>query len=314
MDLLSAVISSLKPDIYIAPSIDIGGDWAIQFPAGLGVKLDVVLQGSCWIQIEGEAHPHRLRLGDCFLLTSGRPFLAGSDLTLAPVDASAIFTDGCDAVVRHQGGGDVFLAGARFTFLGHEAETLFRSLPPILISRADSDEASALRSSLDLFVKELRGGKPGSALSVQHLAQLMLIQMLRLYLHSDQALEIGWWAAIRDAQLSCALATMHGDLARSWTLDDLARIASMSRSSFADKFKRLVGEAPLEYLTRWRMRTAAQMLSGTTDNVIEIANEVGYASESAFSAAFRKYCGEAPREFRKKQLIGLGQSEALAHR
>jgi AraC-like DNA-binding protein len=314
MELLSDVVSLLRPALYVAPGLDAGGQWAIQFPARPGVKFDVVLQGSCWIRVEGSPHPHHLEQGDCFLLTGGRPFLAGSDLTLPAIDARAIFTNGCDSVVRHQGGGGVFLAGGRFAFLGQDAEVLFRSLPPIIISRADSEEANALRCSLDLFVKELRGGKPGSALSVQHLAHLMLIQMLRLYLDSDQALEAGWWAALRDAQLSSALSTMHGDLAHPWTLSELARIAAMSRSSFANKFKRIVGEAPLEYLTRWRMRVAAHMLSGSAGNILEIANDVGYTSESSFSTAFRKCWGEAPRDFRKKQLIDLHQNEALTNR
>jgi AraC-like DNA-binding protein len=107
---------------------------------------------------------------------------------------------------------------------------------------------------------------------------------------------------------------MHEHPARPWTLSELARIATMSRSSFANKFKRVVGEAPLEYLTRRRMRVAAQLLNSTMLNVLEIANEVGYTSESAFSTAFRKYWGEAPRDFRKKQLIGVGQIETLANR
>jgi AraC-like DNA-binding protein len=305
MELLSTVVSQLTPELYVAPGLDAGGDWAIHFPARLGVKFDVVLHGSCWLQVEGERHPHLLQQGDCFLLTSGKSFIAGSDLSLPKVHARAIFTEGCDSIVRHQGGGAVSLAGGRFTFVGQDAEALFRSLPPVIISRADSEEAAALRSSLDLFVKELRSGKPGSVLSVKHLAQLMLIQMLRLYLEAHDELETGWWAALQDAQLSSSLSAMHEDPARLWTVDELARVANMSRSSFADKFKRIVGESPLEYLTRARMRVAAQLLDGTPGTVLSIANEVGYTSESAFSTAFKKYSGEAPSVFRRKQQEGL---------
>ncbi len=191
------------------------------------------------------------------------------------------------------------LVGARFTFTGEDAGALFRSLPSVLICRADSEEASALRCSLEMFVKELRGGKPGSALSMEHLAQFMFIQMLRSYVASYEAIETGWWAALRDIQLSAALSAMHQDLAWPWTLDELARLATMSRSSFADKFKRVIGEPPLEYLTRWRMRAAAQLLRTTTETVIGVANSVGYTSESAFSTAFKKCWGQAPRNFRK---------------
>jgi AraC-like DNA-binding protein len=311
MELLSNVVSLLKPDVYVAPGLEAWGDWAIQFPAQQGVKFDAILRGSCWIQIEGDPHPYHLRQGDCFLLTSGRAFLAGSDLALPAMDARAIFTAGCDSVARCMGNGDFSLVGGRFTFTGQDADALFRSLPSIIVSHADSEEAFALRSSLDMFVKELRGGKPGFALSLQHLAHLMLIQMLRLYLDSDETLETGWWAALRDEQLSSALTAMHEDLARPWTLNRLARIATMSRSSFADKFKRVVGEPPLEYLTRWRMRMAAQLLGNTTDTVLRIANDVGYTSESAFSTAFKKYSGEAPRDFRKVQFVGVRQNEAL---
>ena len=311
MELLSSVVSFLKPNVYVAPGLEAGGDWAIQFPAQPGVKFDAILRGNCWIQVEGDPHPHHLRQGDCFLLTSGRPFVAGSDLALPAIDARAVFTDGCDSIARCPGNGDFSLVGGRFTFTGPDADPLFRTLPPIVISRADSEEASMLRSLLNLFVKELRGAKRGSELSLQHLAHLMLIQMLRLYLDSDEAIEAGWWAALRDPQLSSAISAMHEDLAGPWTLDRLARIATMSRSSFADKFKRVVGEPPLEYLTRWRMRMAAQLLGNTTNTVLRIANDVGYTSESAFSTAFKKYSAEAPREFRKVQSDGLRQSEVV---
>lgn len=302
MELLSDVVSLMNPDIYMAPSLDVGGDWAIQFPAHRGIKFDIVLQGSCWIQVQGDHHPYKVEQGDCFLLTSGRPFLAGSDLALTAIDAHAIFTEGCDSRACHQGGGDFLIMGGRFTLSGQDADALFCSLPSVIIHRADSEEASTVRSSLATFVKELRGGKPGSTLSLQYLARLMLIQTLRANLESDQRLVKGWWTALRDAQLSSAISAMHEDPARPWTLVGLAKVAAMSRSSFADKFKRVVGETPLEYLTRWRMRVAAQRLDNTTESVIEIAHGVGYTSESAFSTAFKKYSGEGPRNFRKMRL------------
>lgn len=307
MDPLSEVLSLLKPRSYLAPALDAGGAWALQFPAQEGIKFDAVIRGTCWLLVEGERGPHRLEQGDGFLLASGRRFVLASDLALPRTDAATIFRAGCDGVARFQGGGDCFLAGGRFAFSVEHADELFGSLPPVLLARAGSAEAHALLWALDLFAREIHEAHPGGSLSAEHLAHIMLIQVLRLHLGAGEGAGSGWLYALADVQLGAALSAMHAQLARPWTLGELARIAGMSRTSFSAKFKRVVGSSPIEYLTRWRMEVAGARLRNSESSVAAIANAVGYQSEAAFSTAFKRTLGHPPKAHRPIRPAGPAQ-------
>jgi len=171
MDPLSEVLSLLKPRTYVAPGLDAGGDWALQFPVHEGIKFNAVIRGSCWLAVEGDSGPHHLEQGDCFLLTSGQPFVLASDLALRKTDAREIYSAGCDGIARCQGGGDFFLVGGRFAFNAEYADALFGSLPAVVPVSAASDQAHVLRWALELFAKEIN----------QRL-------QLRAFLHKDLAL------------------------------------------------------------------------------------------------------------------------------
>jgi AraC-like DNA-binding protein len=296
---LSEVLALLKPRTYMVHALDAGGDWSIRFNPQSGIKFTAIQQGECWLLIEGKSEPHHLVEGDCFLLTSGRPFVLASDPSLPAADALQVLTFDGSGVARCLKGGDCFLISALFGFTGDYVGALFGTLPPIVPVRAPSSEASVLRWALDLFKKEIRNGQPGGSLTVEHLAHIMLIQVLRLHLASADASRSGWLFALNDSQLSAAICAIHSDLRRRWTLETMARIAGMSRSSFAEKFKQVVGRAPLEYLTRWRMHVAADRLRSGDTNTATIAHEVGYESEAAFSTAFKKIHGHSPRIHRR---------------
>jgi AraC-like DNA-binding protein len=123
----------------------------------------------------------------------------------------------------------------------------------------------------------------------------MLVQALRLHLTEGGG--IGWLFALADKQMAAAINAMHENTAHRWTLQELAERACMSRSSFAQKFKRTVGTSPLEYLTRWRMLRAGDRLANSSDSISVIARSLGYESESAFSTAFKRVMGRSPREY-----------------
>jgi AraC-like DNA-binding protein len=301
MEPLSEVLALLKPRAYMVHALDAGGDWSIRFcpPGNSGIKFTAIQQGECWLLIEGGNHPHHLVAGDCFLLTTGRPFIMASDPSLPAVDAMQALSFDASGIARCHNGGKCFMISALFSFAGDYVGTLFGTLPPIVPVRAASNEASVLRWALDLFTKEIRRAQPGGSLTVEHLAHIMLIQVLRLHLASADASRSGWLFALNDSQLSAAICAIHSDLRRRWTLEAMARTAGMSRSSFAEKFKHVVGRAPLEYLTRWRMHVAADRLRATGASTADIAHEVGYASEAAFSTAFKKIHGHSPRFHRR---------------
>ncbi len=298
MDPLSDVLSLLKPCSYVSAGFDAGGAWSIQFSDQHGrIKCYAVISGECWLSVEGIPDAVRLRQGDCFVLPSGRPFRLASDMDLSPIDAGTIFPAAREGgVVTHSGGGEFFLVGSRFAVGGKHADMLLGMLPPIVHIRKEADQA-ALRWSVERMMQELRERQPGGSLVAQHLAHMMLVQALRLHVTEGLTGGVGWFFALADRQMGAAISAMHDDPAHGWTLQELAESAGMSRSSFAQKFRKTVGETPMEYLARWRMLLAADRLENSSDRTGVIARALGYESESAFSTAFKRVMGRSPRRY-----------------
>lgn len=299
MDPLSDVLSLLKPRSAISAGLDAGGDWAIRFPPHEGVKFNAVMRGACWVQVDGEAEPRRIDAGDCFLLTRGCPFLFATDLALPPINSPAIYDQALNGIATCNGGGDFFLLGGRFAFEGDHASLLFNALPAIVHVRDASSQAAVLRWALDQLAMEIKDGAPGQALMAEHLAQIMLLQVLRLWLAANSRELSGWLGALSNPSLARGLGAMHAEPGFRWTLAALADRAGMSRTVFAERFRNAVGRPPLDYLTAWRMRLAADRLRRTDETVASIAYSVGYASEAAFSTAFRRLVGCAPTRYRQ---------------
>lgn len=295
---MSDVLSLLRPKTAISAGLDAGGEWAIQFPAHEGIKFNTVVRGACWVSVEGEAELVRVEAGDCFLLTRGRPFLFATDNAPPPISSASIYDHAVDGIATCNGGGDFFLIGGRFSFEGDHAGLLFDALPAIVHVRDASNQAAVLRWGLEQLALELRQGVPGGALMADHLAQIMLLQVLRLWLASGR--QYGWLGALSDERLARALGAMHAEPQRRWTLAALSGVAGMSRTVFAVRFRDVIGQTPLDYLTGWRMRLAADRLRRDTDNVAAIGFSVGYGSEAAFSTAFRRVMGRSPMQYRRK--------------
>jgi AraC-like DNA-binding protein len=298
MDPLSDVLALLKPQSTVSAGFNAGGDWAIAVEDSIGwIKCYAVTSGGCWLAVEGVAGPVRLVSGDCFVLASGRPFRLASDLAVASVDAATAYSaPRRNGVITHNGGGDVFLVGSRFSVDGRQAEALLRTLPPIIHLEATSDQA-ALRWSIERMMEERQQDRPGAELVMQHLAHLVLVQALRLHLSRQTKDQAGWFSALSDPRISTAMGAMHADPAHRWTLGELAGQAGMSRSVFAQRFRTKVGQTPIEYLTRWRMMLAGDRLTHTNDQLAQTALSLGYESESAFSNAFKRVMGCSPRRY-----------------
>ena len=252
-----------------------------------------------------------MHAGDCFLLPRGRPFRLGSDLNAPSVDAAYIMNDDTrnGGIRTINGGGSCFAVGGHFLLAGPYADILFGLLPPIVHLRSDADRA-AIRWSLERLMQELRFPQPGSVLIAQQLAYSMLVQALRLHIGDQGEERVGWLFALADDQLRRSLYALHDDPSHPWTLEELAHIAGMSRSNFAEKFRRRVGKPAMEYLIHWRMLKAADMLATTSDPVGEIAQAIGYESESAFSAAFKRVLGHSPRQYARTQKTQLAVGNA----
>jgi AraC-like DNA-binding protein len=298
MDPLSDVLSLLKVRSYMAGGFDVGGELSVHFGQHDGIKCYAVVTGQCWLAVEGVPDAVRLETGDCFLLPHGKPFRLATDLTLPPIDALTVLKtakrQGGIACVN--GGGACCMVGGFFAFTGGHASIMLGVLPPIVHIRKESDKA-AMRWSLERMREELLEHQPGGSLVAQHLAQMMLVQALRLYLAEGSRGGVGWLFALADKQMSAAITAMHDSPGHRWTLQELGERVGMSRSIFAQKFKAMVGTAPMEYLTRWRMLLAGDRLMNSKDPISVIALSLGYESESAFSTAFKRLMGCSPRQY-----------------
>ncbi|WP_350260289.1 AraC family transcriptional regulator [Stenotrophomonas riyadhensis] len=300
-DPLSDVLSLLQPSSQFFAGFDAAGDWAFDFPAHEGIKFTAVMGGGCWGRVEGENAPFHFEAGDCFLLNSRCRFVLASDPEVAIASGEPIIEAAArQGVVTHNGGGETFLISGRFAFPGRHAAVLFDALPPLIHVPRASGQAGVLRWALDQWANELHAPQPGAGLMSTHLAHLMLVQVLRLHLATPGRVPKGWFLALTDSHISLALGAMHAAPAQSWTLESLARIAGVSRTVFAQRFKALVGHTAMDYLSRWRMLLAADRLSHGADAVSSIAFAVGYESESAFSTAFKRIMGQAPAQYRRQ--------------
>lgn len=300
VDPLSDILSLLKPRSTISAGLDAGGDWAIRFAAPDGVKFNAVMRGGCWVAIDGDPQSHRMEEGDCFLLTKGLPFTIATDLSLPTIEASTIYDRAVNGIATCNGGGDFLLIGGRFAFGGDHAEMLFDALPPLVHVHGASSGAPILRWALDQLALELRERQPGNDLVSEHLAQIMLVQVLRLYLATRGSAGVGWFHALADRQMGRVVGAMHADPSHRWTLAELAGVAGMSRSSFAERFKQVVGMSPMTYLTRWRMLVAGDRLRNSKETISAIALSLGYESEAAFSTAFKRTMASSPRQFQRE--------------
>ncbi len=128
----------------------------------------------------------------------------------------------------------------------------------------------------------------------------MFIDVVRRYLVTMPAEKAGWLAGLRDPFVGKALSLLHGRPAHAWTIEELAKEVGQSRSVLAERFTELVGTPPMQYLARWRMQIASELLSGGNKNLAGIAAEIGYESEASFGRAFKKMIGVPPSVWRRR--------------
>jgi AraC-like DNA-binding protein len=313
-DPLSDVLSLLKPKNYMSGGIDAGGEWCFFFGEIQVTRCFALVSGSCWLAMDGVSDPVHLVAGDCVLMPHGRAFRLASDLALEPVDAMRhIITKPMNGrIIPWNGGGGTVGLSAIFAFAGEHANMLLGALPPLMHLRDQSGQAT-MQFCLERMMRELREPQPGGFLLGQHLAHIMLVEALRLYLSNEAGPGVGWLLALGDKQMRAAMTAMHEDPAHGWSLQELAERAGMSRSKFAFRFKEKVGLSAMEYLTRWRMLRAADRLTNSPESVSDIAIASGYESESSFGSAFKKVMGLSPRQYCRTRAAASLQFQHTAH-
>lgn len=296
-DPIRHVLALARPQTVAPVPLHATAPWGVQFSPFPHIKLGVMVEGECWLCVDG-LEPHFLSTGDFYLLGNPPPYGLGSSIEAA----RAADSDGALRAGVSADGPDIsrapatYMCSVDFEFRDSTASVLFSSLPPALVVRADDSDGRVLWNIATLLVHELETQKAGRSLVLEHLAQILLVHMLRSHAGSSHE-PLGWLASVADDGIGAALRAVHAEPRHRWTLEELADIAKMSRSAFAANFRHRVGRPPLSYLIEWRMQLARAALH-TEDSLTAIADAIGYQSESAFSTAFRRVVGMSPREFR----------------
>jgi AraC-like DNA-binding protein len=261
----------------------------------------MVSRGNCWLSVEGIQNPLPLTGGDCFLLAPASTYaLRDNPRTPARSFCEAAPKNGKNVI--HYGGGGVptTIISGWFSFGQMSLRHVKRLLPELILVKADQAHTLALHATLQLLASEMAEPAPGSEVMVNRLADILFIQCVRAHIaSSSETCKSGWLRATFDPKIGAALKAIHEKVENPWTVETLAAAAGMSRSAFALRFKELLGETPLEYLTNWRMYKATGLLQGNERKLFEVAKSVGYESDAAFSKAFKRVLGVPPREFRR---------------
>jgi AraC-like DNA-binding protein len=274
-------------------------------PASHLIIYHYVVEGGLRVRVEGE-HGEGLALGagEVVLLPRNDLHVMGSDLSLPPVAARDIIHPpkrGGLFSIHHGGAGERtrIVCG----FLGcasAEGNPVLATLPSLL--KLNVEQASAaewIRSTFRYAAEEVAAGRPGSETVLAKLSELLFVESVRRYAETLPEGQTGWLAGLRDPYVARALALLHRDIARPWNVDDLGREVALSRSALADRFIRLIGLPPMQYLTSWRMQVATQHLRNSRSSLAQIAEMVGYNSEAAFSRAFKRAFGSSPATWRR---------------
>ncbi|MFI9486939.1 AraC family transcriptional regulator [Promicromonospora sp. NPDC052451] len=297
-DPVADAIGLLRPRTVVGPSLRAVGEWALRFETFLHVRIGGLVRGTCWLTLDGH-EPVLLREGDTFMLGNPPPYVLASTPGARPRPAQEVWAGAVDGFVRigPESDQDVYLCVGHIGFDEQNAALLTDLLPPLVIVRAADPHGARLGQLIDHLATEVGSAAAGGPLVQNHLAQILLVHMLRA--HAGQTdRPTGWLGALNDDGIGTALRAVHADVAHSWSLQELAELSHMSRSAFAQSFKSHVGVPPLEYLIQWRMSLARDALARDTLSISELARATGYQSESAFSTAFRRVVGASPAKFR----------------
>jgi AraC-like DNA-binding protein len=279
--------------------------WGVRFAGSPHAKFGLVTRGSCWLEVEGEPSAIPLRGGDCYVVAAHLGITVRDALRTRPVEGEALIRSKVGPQLHLGGGGaPTTVITGLFEFDAWSSRPVFDLLPRVLCVRGDEAQTGALGATLHLLALETATPTLGAPLVISRLAEIMFVQTIRTHVASGSAGQRGWLAALGSGSLGAALRAMHQSPAGPWTVEALARIAGMSRSAFALHFKAQVGEAPLEYLTRWRMYKAGCLLREGELGLAEIADAVGYESSGAFNRAFQRIYAHTPGEFRRQARKG----------
>lgn len=303
-DVLTDVLSTLALRGRVFCVSELSTPWSIRFEPSSFAHFHVIERGHAWALLDGEQRPFPLHGGDLVVFPHGGGHLLADPLQEEPVGIRSLISPGSGGcnVIRHGGGGqETRMTCGSFELGSPAGNPLLAVLPPLLhVPGHEGQVAEWLAPTLRLLTHEARHPSLGTETLLTRLTDIVFVQAVRAWLADMPDGQAGWLGALRDPQIGAALGLLHRQPNAEWNLETLAKKVGMSRSPFAARFTRLVGEPPLTYLAKWRLHLAADRLARGNGSVKEVAAHSGYESEAAFSKAFKKAYGAAPLYWRRQ--------------
>lgn len=272
--------------------------FGMKFPSGKS-RLHIIRSGSVVIEAEGLEERYHASQGDLILLMHGHGHVI-SDRAGRPANLlTDLARQHYDRTRLTLGNGDTKWLCGEFGFDGVLSQRLLSVLPPVLVLKGLRERPFEwLELSCHFILDEALNPRAGAAAMISRLLDVIFVQMLRTWA-TEGAVGHGWLSGAIDDRINPAMSAIHADPGRAWSVNDLAALSNLSRSAFADRFQRVVGQAPLSYLTTWRLDRAAEFLRYSRAPISEIAGRVGYTSEAAFSRAFKGRYELSPMQWRR---------------
>lgn len=308
MDALSAVLAPVRLQ-QTCFAVTVGrAPWGLILPGRKScVRFHYMVRGSAWLSVDKTDEPDvALSGGDLAVLPLGHEHVLRDHPRSVPVHADDVARCDSRSVVLHlevgaKGPETHFVTGA-FVLDDPLALQILAVLPPVIRMRPEVEQGvPSFLENMQFITREATTDRPGSEVVLLRMADVIFIQILRAYLTRVPCDGGGFLGALRDPGTAAALGAMHDRAEAPWTVASLAKEVGLSRSVFAARFTKLVGEPPLGYLTRLRMQKAAILLrEGAT--IGKAAQKTGYSSEASFSYAFRQWAGVAPGAWRRKRM------------
>ncbi|MCB8839932.1 AraC family transcriptional regulator [Aurantimonas sp. VKM B-3413] len=299
-DPLADVVALLQPSLPFSKQASGAGSWWIDVPVTGDPLFCVILEGSAFLSLPEQA-PVELRENDFILVPTSREFAMSSLDDRAPKGQTVVTM--LEDETRHgdpEGPTNVRMLAGRLSFGSPDAGLLLALLPDVIHVRG----LKRIATLVQLLRNEAQDHRAAREMVLERLLEVLLIEALRAA--SDSAAPPGLIRGLADARLASAIRCIHGNPRHGWTVAELARAASLSRSVFFDRFRREVGLTPMEYLLSWRMALARNMLRRQGGSVKEVADTVGYGSASSFSVAFTRFVGVPPVQFARMDAVGEG--------
>lgn len=320
-DVLGSVLRGLQQESIVFCHAELSTPWGFTKARLQGAPFHAVMSGSAWVGLELDGNKQdsliQLKPGDFIVLPHGD----AHTLTSEPGEVTVSFTE----VLKQKFGATLWQPGSRrsngpvhltyggggvqttlisgvFAFMDRRPNPLVEALPRVIhIPHREGQVVSKLNMTLQYLAEEATCAQPGATAITTKLADILLIQAIRAYLALHPLETSGWLRGMTDPQIGRALALIHAQFDREWTVAKLAKDVGVSRAGFAARFKHLVGQGPIEYLTYWRMHEAASLLLRDTYSITEVAAQVGYRCDVAFSKSFKRRTGKSPIAYRREQ-------------